>query len=196
MVNWNVWSLKCCWLRTKDRNWTCKQIPFVQNFLPECFHVTFANLFSHIVSAINMPCCYFWFIHSKMMTWRRLSIMLLHLCWFSCLNVFRNRFLLSIGQFYLHNWPSCLSQPKARGKVIVVFLETDNLLLVIIHILFLHFLSRVASIIMVNHRATSSKIPMDHPLQHLNILLVTQEGGEVVQPHLLGSIQCYGNGSK
>ena len=46
MANLNAWSTKCCWLRTKDRNWTRKQTLFARNSLPErilsCFH---ANLF-------------------------------------------------------------------------------------------------------------------------------------------------------
>ncbi|KAJ7372659.1 hypothetical protein OS493_017931, partial [Desmophyllum pertusum] len=38
--------------------------------------------------------------------------------------------------------------------------------------------------------------PYGPPLLHLNILLVIQGGGEVVQPLLLGLIQCFGNGSR
>ena len=33
--NSSVWSMKCCGLRTKDRNWICKRTPFARNSLPE-----------------------------------------------------------------------------------------------------------------------------------------------------------------
>ena len=56
MPNLNAWSKKCCWLRTKDRNWTRKRTLFVRNSLPEwmlsCFH---ANLFFLTFKSINMP---------------------------------------------------------------------------------------------------------------------------------------------
>ena len=38
-----------------SREWNCK-----------CFHVTFTNLFSHILSTINMPSVRLKFIHSTM----------------------------------------------------------------------------------------------------------------------------------
>ena len=59
------------------RNWTRKQTPFARSSLPECFHVTFANLLSQMQSTENMPCRYFWFIHSTMMTWSRRNVILL-----------------------------------------------------------------------------------------------------------------------
>ena len=48
VANSIVWYLKCCWSKTKGRNWTRKRIPFARNSLHECFHVTFPNfIFSH-----------------------------------------------------------------------------------------------------------------------------------------------------
>ena len=45
---------------TKVRNWTHKTILSARNFLGECSHVKLANLLSHIISAMNMPCRYFY----------------------------------------------------------------------------------------------------------------------------------------